>query len=232
MTRINVSATIVAASFLSSSVEGKRTSRASTSSNRRRALTKNTAANAKKPDSTPTVFVCGSSLQEATQAAQSSPDSASLCPTGQDQCPPQQHCYAVVGVSSSPLHQRQSHQEEMFIDNLIRKREEGIGAYSDGGFVCGTSWEDALQSVWSAESSSRGPIHCSVSSSSCPSDMECYASVSCLREKRLEEQEKVAEHWMPLLPVIQNLSSHELEVAYGDSVRLNGLGNLLSFGSC
>ena len=72
--------------------------------------------------------------------------------------------------------------------------EERLGGFlhqpPDESFVCAPSYRLAVEAVChdssstnnegiASSTSSQGPIHCSSGEAACPSDMKCFASVSC-----------------------------------------------------
>ena len=115
-------------------------------------------------------------------------------------------------------------------------------------FVCGVSWEDALDSlscnaassIVEAQVPSRAIACPSGLSSQCPSHMECYASVSCPQVDKTQEVVSINEYG---LNSKQNLSRNDVEeevesadigsLSWYDQVRdYSNRLNLLGYGSC
>ncbi|KAL3785619.1 hypothetical protein HJC23_004767 [Cyclotella cryptica] len=196
-------AAMATASILLASPSAARRSRPPTNRHPRRArsaspkaATSSAPPSASVSASNPTVFSCGATLAHAiSQVSLAAPHeshfAATLCPTGLDsECPHNEYCYA--GIPSNVETKRRMLQEEATIlKKMVRDREDGFNRVDDQGvesrFVCGTSWEEAVEFVCESGSSSasslavsRGPIYCpSGLSSQCPTNMDCYASVNC-----------------------------------------------------
>lgn len=143
---------------------------------------------------------------------------------------------------------------------MVKDREEELHSADDRAmesrFVCGTTWEDAVESVCESGSSSAsspslssGPVHCpSGLSSQCPSHMECYASVTCpasglrsvSKETRLDRFSREEEILISGYDLLQNLSSLVTEpvLLMLNTTSLQGVTystrweNILSFGTC
>ncbi|KAL3784075.1 hypothetical protein ACHAWO_009756 [Cyclotella atomus] len=146
--------------------------------------------------SSSSIFACGTSLSSAIAGL--SPNST-LCPSGLDSdCPANQYCYA--GLSSKrdgatalnrQLLERQAEMERSILNASIRERQQGHREEMETRFVCGASWERAVESVCDNDDASSNaslssstysrqePIYCPTGEAACPSDMACYASVSC-----------------------------------------------------
>jgi hypothetical protein len=120
-------------------------------------------------------------------------------------------------------------------------------------FVCGVSWEDAVDSLsCNTESSSDATpqdssraIACpSGLSAQCPSHMECYASVSCPQEVADDKTQEIVSINEYALTSKQNLSRNGVEEEVDTAATIGGLSwydqvrdysnrlNLLGFGSC
>lgn len=76
--------------------------------------------------------------------------------------------------------------EYEMIQSSVEERLHGLSQEVEERFVCGESWDDALRSACSSSpadsfsSYDESSVNCpSGTSSQCPSDMECYASVLC-----------------------------------------------------
>ncbi|KAL7521518.1 hypothetical protein ACHAWX_007423 [Stephanocyclus meneghinianus] len=213
-----------------------------------------------------TVFACGASLSHAISQLSLDPSdelqvTATLCPTGLDsECPDNEYCYAGI-PSSVEMKRRMLQEESSVLKKMVTDREEGFHTLDDLGvesrFVCGTSWEQAVESVCESGSSSvssrdfsTGPIHCpSGLSSQCPTHMECYASVACPtngvpsahKKTHLEGQARQGEILLSDCDLAQNLSSSVTEpvllvlntTASQTSAEYSTLWrSILSFGSC
>lgn len=214
----------------------------------------------------PTVFACGASLSHAISqlslvSSHESQVTAALCSTGLDsECPGNEYCYAGI-PSSVGMKMRMLEEEANVLKKMVRDREEGFHSLDDQGvesrFVCGTSWEEAVESVCEAGSSSvsaldlsTGPIHCpSGLSSQCPTHMECYASVTCPtngvpsanKNSDLEGQSRQGDILLSDYDLAQNLSSLVTEpvlLTLNTTTSQQGAeystiwGSILSFGSC
>lgn len=81
--------------------------------------------------------------------------------------------------------------ERSILNASIRERQQGHREEMEERFVCGASWEQAVESVCDNDDASSNaslssstysrqePIYCPTGEAACPSDMACYASVSC-----------------------------------------------------
>ena len=126
-----------------------------------------------------TTFSCGSIWTEASQCTQ-------LCSSGSG-CPNGQQCYAGIPCPQEMVERQR--QEELFImESLVEEREREFMSR----FVCGRSYDDAVESCSGGDSSNSSEgvswaahaYFCTSGlSSECPSGMQCYASVSCPRSK-------------------------------------------------
>jgi hypothetical protein len=152
-----------------------------------------------------------------------------------------------------------------------RQEEQSSSDDDDHKFVCGVSWEQAVESVChhhsSLDSSSpsspsrQEPIYCPTGGdSACPSNMSCYASVSCsststsstTTPSQVDSNPLHSRREVPIFAkyyeMVQNLSiaatvassqenDHDAAVSSWYSLLLDsssrlGWNGLLSFGSC
>ena len=112
---------------------------------------------------------------------------------------------------------------EQFLVQKYLRDDHGV----ESRFVCGASWEEAVESVCesglslvSSLASSSGPIQCpSGLSSQCPTHMECYASITCptsglrsaYKKTYLEHHSRQGEILLSDYHLTQNLSSFVTE---------------------